>query len=229
MMDVEKTTFITPRGTYCYQVMPFSLKNARATYQRMVSKVLQKELGDIMEVYINDMLMKSKFAEDHLGHLGKVFAILKAHKLQLNAKKCAFGVGSGKFLEYLAESRRTPINSTPSRSSKLPRPSGRSKGSRECRHPLTASSANPPTPAACRPFFESIKTSKRAFQWNAECDKALAELKEYMEKAPVLVTPREDEDLFLYLAVFEHAVSSALVRQEGLDQQPIYILARRCF
>ncbi|KAH7848723.1 hypothetical protein Vadar_006734 [Vaccinium darrowii] len=74
----------------------------------------------------------------------------------------------------------------------------------------------------CRSFFESIKTSKRAFQWNAECDRALTELKGYMGKVPVLVTPREEEDLHLYLAVSDHAVSSALVRKEGPDQQPIY-------
>ena len=74
----------------------------------------------------------------------------------------------------------------------------------------------------CRPFFQSIKTSKRAFKWTAECYVALAELKKYMSWAPLLVTPKGDEDLYLYLAVSEHAVSSALVRQEGVDQQPIY-------
>lgn len=62
---------------------------------------------------------------------------------------------------------------------------------------------------ACRPFFQSIKTSNRAFLWTAECDAALAELKSYMSRAPMLVMPREDEDLFLYLAVSDHTVSSA--------------------
>lgn len=97
VMDVEKTAFIMPRGIYCYQVMPFGLKNAGATYQRMISKMFAKELDNIMEAYIDDMVVKSKFAEDHLSHLGKVFSILKKHNLKLNAEKCAFGAALESF------------------------------------------------------------------------------------------------------------------------------------
>ena len=74
--DTKKTTFITPHGLYCYNVMPFGLKNAGATYQRLVTKVFQPLLGETMEVYINDMLVKFKKHVDHTKHLQKAFELL---------------------------------------------------------------------------------------------------------------------------------------------------------
>ena len=64
--DQENTAFITPRGLYCYKVIPFGLKNAGATYQRMVTKMFKEKLGVSMEAYIDDMVVKSKKKEDHL-------------------------------------------------------------------------------------------------------------------------------------------------------------------
>ena len=74
--DVEKTTFITPHGLYCLDVMPFDLKNAGATYQRLVTKILRSLLGNTMEAYIDDMLMKSKERFDHTKHLQEAFELL---------------------------------------------------------------------------------------------------------------------------------------------------------
>ena len=71
--DQEKTSFVTGQGTYCYQVMPFGLKNAGATYQRLVNKIFQKQIGESMEVYIDDMLVKSVKAELHVAHLAESF------------------------------------------------------------------------------------------------------------------------------------------------------------
>uniref|UniRef100_A0A2N9I521 Uncharacterized protein n=1 Tax=Fagus sylvatica TaxID=28930 RepID=A0A2N9I521_FAGSY len=88
--DQEKTTFITPRGVFCYKVMPFGLKNAGATYQRMVTKMFSELLGKTVEVYIDDMVVKSVQGTDHLEDLRQVFSILRRHSLKLNASKCAF-------------------------------------------------------------------------------------------------------------------------------------------
>ena len=65
-LDVEKTLFITERGLYCYKVMPFGLKNASATYQRLVNKIFKEMIGKTMEVYIDDMLVKSVKVTDHM-------------------------------------------------------------------------------------------------------------------------------------------------------------------
>ncbi|KAG5541026.1 hypothetical protein RHGRI_021048 [Rhododendron griersonianum] len=103
--DQEKTAFITSNGTYCYLVMPFGLKNAGATFQRMIALLFKGLLGRVMEAYIDDMVVKSKDAADHIIHLGEIFDVLKRFGLKLNAEKCAFGVGSGKFLGHMVTHR----------------------------------------------------------------------------------------------------------------------------
>ena len=99
--DAEKTTFITPHRLFCYNVMPFSLKNVGATYQRLVTKMFKPLLGKTMEVYIDDMLVKSKECPNHAGHLQEAFELLRAYDLKLNPSKCAFGVNAGRFLGFI--------------------------------------------------------------------------------------------------------------------------------
>ena len=96
--DQEKTAFVAPIGKYHYKVMSFSLKNAKSTYQRMMTRMFESQLGKNIEIYIDDMVVKSKMVSEHLGDLRAIFEILKKYKLRLNASKCSFGVGSGKFL-----------------------------------------------------------------------------------------------------------------------------------
>ena len=96
--DQEKTTFVTPTRNYHYKVMLFSLKNAGSTYQRMITRMFEPQLGKNIEIYVDDMVVKSKMVSGHLGDLGGTFNVLRRHKLCLNASKCSFGVGSGKFL-----------------------------------------------------------------------------------------------------------------------------------
>ena len=95
--DQEKTAFVTPVKNYHYKVIPFGLKNAGSTYQRMMTRMFESQLGKNIEIYIDDMVVKSKVASKHLGDLGTIFEILKKYKLRLNASKCSFNVSSGKF------------------------------------------------------------------------------------------------------------------------------------
>ena len=99
--DQEKTAFITFTGNYHYKVMPFGLKNAGSTYQRMITMMFELQLGKNIEVYIDDMVVKSKVVSVYVGDLRSIFEILRKHKLGLNASKCSFGVGSDKFLGYM--------------------------------------------------------------------------------------------------------------------------------
>ena len=108
--DQENTVFVTPVGNYHYKVMPFGLKNARSTYQRMMTKMFEPQLDRSIEVYINDMVVKSKVVSEHMGDLANIFEILRKHKLCLNASKCSFGVGLGKFLGYMVTHRRIEVN-----------------------------------------------------------------------------------------------------------------------
>jgi len=81
--------------------MPFGLKNAGATFQWMVNKVFKDLIGNTMEVYVGDMLVKSVQRMDHLQHLDKASNLLRQYEVKLNHKKCTFGVVSGKFLGCL--------------------------------------------------------------------------------------------------------------------------------
>ena len=108
--DQEKTVFVTPIGNYHYKVMPFGLKNAGSTYQRMMTRMFKPQLGKNIEIYIDDMVVKSKVVSEHLEDLGGTFNVLRRHKLRLNASKCSFGVGSGKFLGYMVTHRKIEVN-----------------------------------------------------------------------------------------------------------------------
>ena len=108
--DQEKTSFVTGQGTYCYRVMPFGLKNAGATYQRLVNRMLQKQIGTSMEVYIDDMLVMSTTAELHIAHLSEAFQILREYNMKLNPTKCAFEVSAGKFLGFIVNNRGIEVN-----------------------------------------------------------------------------------------------------------------------
>ena len=100
--DQEKTSFITSQGLYCYKVMHFGLKNAGATYQRLVNRMFSKQIGRNMEVYVDDMLIKSREELVHLDDLKETFTTLKQYQMKLNPAKCVFGVASGKFLGFMA-------------------------------------------------------------------------------------------------------------------------------
>ena len=106
----EKTSFVTGQGTYFYQVMPFGLKNAGATYQRLVNKMFQKQIGTSMEVYIDDMLVKSVKARLHVNHLAEAFQVLKNYKMKLNPTKCALRVSARKFLGFIVNNRGIEAN-----------------------------------------------------------------------------------------------------------------------
>jgi len=108
--DQEDTSFITDMGLYCYRVMPFGLKNAGATYPRLVNAMFKPQIGKTMEMYIDDMLVKSKKATDHMDHLSEMFAILHKYDMKLNHLKCSFGIESGKLLGFIVSARGIEAN-----------------------------------------------------------------------------------------------------------------------
>jgi hypothetical protein len=108
--DEEKTAFITPYGVFCYQVMPFSLKNAGATYQRMMQNCLGSQIGRTIQVYIDDMVITTRKEESLISDLAKTFDNLNRYKLKLNPTKCSFGVLAGQLLGFLVSARGIEAN-----------------------------------------------------------------------------------------------------------------------
>ena len=101
LTDKDKTTFTIGHAIYCYKVMSFGLKNAGATFQWMVNEIFKEIIIVTMEVYYDDMLVKSLDRSDHVKHLGEEFALICKFNKKLNLKKCTFRVASDKFLGYL--------------------------------------------------------------------------------------------------------------------------------
>ena len=99
--DMTKTIFTTKWGIYCYTVMPFGLKNTGATYQRMATTLLHDMMHNEVEVYVNDMIVKSKDREGHTISLRKFFKMIKEYRLRLNPQKCTFRVTVEKLLGFL--------------------------------------------------------------------------------------------------------------------------------
>ncbi|KAI5324930.1 hypothetical protein L3X38_034003 [Prunus dulcis] len=197
--DQAHTSFITDRGLYCYKVMPFGLKNAGATYQRLVNHLFAPLIGNTMEVYVDDMLVKSRTADQHIPNLSAMFTILKQYKMRLNPTKCAFGVASGKFLGFMISQRGIEANpekiqaildmTIPKTVKDIQSLTGRVAALTRFISKATD---------RCAPFFKALKGTKRNITWTAECETAFSELKEYMGRAPLLST-HEHGDILVAL------------------------------
>ena len=96
--DQEKTSFVTSQGLFCNKVMPFRLKNAGATYQRLMNKMFAHQIRRNVQVYVDDILVRSLHEDDHLGDLQETFDTLRSYNMKLNPGKCKFRVTAGKFL-----------------------------------------------------------------------------------------------------------------------------------
>jgi len=108
--DKIKTAFITEEANLYYRVMPFGLKSAGATYQRLMDRVFQPLLGKTVEVYVDDIIVKSPNAQQHSSDLAQVFKALRMYNIRLNPEKCTFGVDGGKFLGFMLTQRGIEAN-----------------------------------------------------------------------------------------------------------------------
>jgi hypothetical protein len=108
--DEEKTSFITPFGTFCFVRMPEGQKNAGCTFSRMIAIVLHPQLRRNILAYVADIVLKSVQRRDHISDLAETFAYLRAAKLRLNPEKCVFGIHKGKVLECLVSTKGIEAN-----------------------------------------------------------------------------------------------------------------------
>ena len=108
--NMVKTSFITEWGTYCYRVMPFGLKNAGATYPRAATTLFHDMMHTDVEVYVDDMIVKSRDKTNHLATLQRFFERIRQFRLRLNPKKYTFGVASGKLLGHIVSERGIEVD-----------------------------------------------------------------------------------------------------------------------
>ncbi|KAL0401375.1 UNVERIFIED_CONTAM: Pro-Pol polyprotein, partial [Sesamum latifolium] len=212
--DRKKVSFITSEGTFCYVAMPFGLKNAGSTYHRLVDKIFCPQIGRNIEVYVDDMLVKSKKAEEYVKDLEETFSVLRKYKLKLNPAKCAFGVQGGRFLGFMVTQRGIEANPLKIKVIiDMKAPTGLNEVQRLTGRIAALSRFISKSAEKSLPFFKTLRKAK-TFEWGTPCQLAFDELKAYLAKLPLLVNPSPGDTLYLYLSVAPQAVSSVLIREE---------------
>nr|XP_025697379.1 uncharacterized protein LOC112798324 [Arachis hypogaea] len=224
--DQSKTAFITEHGNFCYRVMPFGLKNAGVTYQRLMDKVFRHQIGRNIEIYVDDMVAKTTQERSHCNDLKEIFKQIQSYNMRLNPEKCAFGVQGGKFLGFMLSSRGIEANpekceailnmTSPKTMKEVQQLAGRV---------ATLSRFLPAVSNRSYLFFQTI-LKNRKFQWTTECERAFDELKSILSSPPVLQRPIIGKPLYLYLSISNHSISSVLFVETGKTQQPVYFISR---
>ena len=163
--DQEKTSFVTSQGLFYYKVMPFGLKNAGTTYQRLMNKMFAHQIGRNVQVYMDNRLVKSIREDDHLNDLKETFNTLCSYNMKLNSNKCAFEVTTGKFLGFMVSQRGIKVNPYKVRAiTELTLPKNIKEiqslnGKVAALNKFVSRATN-----KCLPFF---RTLKKSFKWTA--------------------------------------------------------------
>ncbi|KAL0345773.1 UNVERIFIED_CONTAM: Retrovirus-related Pol polyprotein from transposon gypsy [Sesamum radiatum] len=195
--DRDKTSFVTEKGVYCYNVMPFGLKNAGATYQKLVNRMFKEVIGSTMEIYVDDMLVKSRMEEEHLRHLESTFAIMRTYGMKLNSTKCTFGVRGGKILGYIVSEHGIKANPE------------KIKAIMQLSMPKT------------------IKDVQKLIGNVASLNRFIARKAQRVSHDTTTIgKPGSWGETYIYLVVSENAISLLLVREEHKEQRPAYYVSR---
>ncbi|XP_070036516.1 uncharacterized protein [Nicotiana tomentosiformis] len=227
--DAEKIVFITPWGTYCYRVMPFGLKNAGATYMRAMSIIFHDMIHREIEVYVDDVIIKSKKHSDHVKDLRKFFQRLRRYNLKLNRAKCTFGVPSGKLLGFVVS--RSGIELDPSKIKsiqELPPLKNKTEVMSLLGRLNYISRFIAQLTTTCEPIFKLLRKNV-AVKWTGECQEAFDKIKRNLSNPPVLVPPEPGRPLILYLTVLDNSFGCVLAQHDitGKKEQAIYYLSKK--
>nr|XP_043639646.1 uncharacterized protein LOC122610749 [Erigeron canadensis] len=227
--DEDKTAFYTSEGIFCYKKMPFGLKNAGATYQKLVDKAFGGQIGRNLETYVDDMVIKSRAEDDMLLDIEETFRTLRSINMKLNPKKCSFGVEEGQFLGHVITKegfRADPEKVKDVQNMKPPQALKEVQslnGKLAALHRFLSKSAD-----KSLPFFHTLKgcLEKQNFRWTKEAQKAFIELKNYLCRLPTMTAPFPGETLQVYLAASGDTISAVLLVNRKGVQQPIYYVSR---
>ena len=226
--DMEKTYFIIEWGTYCYRVMPFGLKNAGATYQRAATTLFHDMMHKDVEVYVEDMIVKSRDRADHLAALQRFFERIRQFRLRLNPKKCTFGVTFGKLLGHIVSERGIEVDPEKIKAvldMPVPRTEKDIRGFLGRLQYISRFIAR--LTDICEPIFRLLRKNQ-PMVWNDDCPRAFEKIKECLLSPPVLVPPIPGRPLLLYFSVSDIALGCMLAQLDDLGKErAIYYLSKR--
>ncbi|GJY55574.1 reverse transcriptase domain-containing protein [Tanacetum coccineum] len=227
--DEEKTAFITSQGIFCYLKMPFGLKNAGATYQRLVDKAFQRQIGRNLEVYVDNLVIKSRTEKEVIRDVEKTFRTLREINMKLNPKKCAFGMREGTFLGYKVDVDGLRVCSDKVEAVlNLPSPRCLKDVQKLNEKLASLNRFLSKSVEKSLPFFKTLKkcTTKSDFQWTVEAEITFKQMKQSIAELPMLTAQTEKEELIMYLAAAKEAVSAVLMTERKGKQVPIYFVSR---
>nr|ABA96920.1 retrotransposon protein, putative, unclassified [Oryza sativa Japonica Group] len=224
--DIPKTAFIMLFGTFCHLRMPFGLRNARATFARLVYKVLYKQLGRNVEAYVDDIVVKSHKAFHHASDLQETFDNLRVAGMKLNPEKYVFGVRTGKLLGFLVSKRGIEANPEKIDAIQQMKPPSSVREVQNLVGRIAALGRFLSKEAERGfPFFKTLQGAGK-FCWTPECQAAFDELKQYLQSPPTLDSLAPGSELLLYLAASPVVVSAALVQETESGQKPVYFISK---
>ncbi|XP_039684984.1 uncharacterized protein [Medicago truncatula] len=227
--DREKTSFITPWGTFCYRVMPFGLINAGATYQRGMTTIFHDMIHKEIEVYVDDMIVKSITEEQHVEYLLKMFQRLRKYRLRLNPNKCTFGVRSGKLLGFIVSQKGIEVDPDKVKAIReMPAPQIEKQVRGFLGRLNYISRFISHMTATCGPIFKLLRKDQ-GIVWTEDCQKTFDSIKVYLLEPPILIPPVEGRPLIMYLTVLEDSMGCVLEQQDetGRKEHAIYYLSKK--
>ncbi|GKA42498.1 putative nucleotidyltransferase, ribonuclease H [Tanacetum coccineum] len=227
--DEEKTAFHTEDGVFCYTKMPFGLKNAGATYQRLVDSAFKEQIGVNLEAYVDDMVIKSRTEQDIIKDIEQTFSTLRRINMKLNPKKCSFGMAEGKFLRYIVTSEGIRANPKKAKAvMDMPSPKTLKQMQSLCRKLAALNRFLSKSAERSLPFLDTLKkyTNKKEFRWTKSAEAAFLEMKKLVSELPTLTTPKKGKTLMMYLAATNEAVSAVLLTKRDERQMPIHYVSR---
>ncbi|GJY10583.1 reverse transcriptase domain-containing protein [Tanacetum coccineum] len=226
---MKTNVFITSQGIFCYSKMSFGLKNAGSTYQRLVDKAFQKQIGRNLEVYVDDLVIKSHTEEEIVRDITETFKTLRQINMKLNPMNCTSEIAEGMFLGYKVSTNG--LRACPEKADavlSLPSPRcikdvQKLNGKLASLNRFLSKSAE-----KSLPFFKTLKkcTKKSDFQWTPEAEEAFKQMKKLIAELPTLTAPREHEELIIYLAAAKEAISAVLMTDREGRQIPVYFVSR---
>ena len=202
--DMEKTSFIIEWGTYCYRVMSLGLKNAGATYQRIATTLLHDMMHRDVDIYVDDMIVKSRGRSNHLLALERFFEMIRQFRLRLNPKKCTFGVIYGKLLGYMVNKRGTEVDPDKIKvifDMPVPRTEREVRGFLGRLQYISRFIAR--LIDICEPIFRLLRKSQPII-WDDQCQRAFEMIREYLLSPPVLVPPTPNHYLLRQTILYSY-------------------------
>ncbi|GJW44081.1 reverse transcriptase domain-containing protein [Tanacetum coccineum] len=218
--DEEKTTFHTDEGVFCYTKMPFGLKNARATYQRLVDTIFEGQIGRNLEAYVDDMVIKSKTELEMIKDIEETLLTLKKVNMKVNPKRCSFGREEGKFLGYIVTFEGIRANPEKEKAIvNMPSPTNLKQMQRLSGKLAALNRFLSKVAEKALPCLDTLKrcTNKKDFHWTTEAEEAYQEMKKLIAELPTLTAPKKEEELMVFLSAASEAVSAVLlVERQGI-------------